>query len=317
MAPSARFIDYDHGVSAIDSGYVRPMLAAVHLIVEGGRAAIVDTGTNDSVPAVLEALAARGVPPGNVDWVMLTHVHLDHAGAAGLLARHLPNARVTVHPRGARHMVDPSRLLAGTVAVYGEQATREKYGDVLPVPADRVVETPDGATLRLGSREFAFLDTPGHARHHVCIHDRATGHVFAGDTFGLSYRELDDGDRQFVFPSTTPVQFDPGPLHASIDRLLALKPGAIHVTHFGQVRDVPRLGADLHRLVDAHAALAQRWRDAGADRQCRIADGLRELLLSEGRRHGWKLSEEEVLRLFADDVELNAAGLVAWLDAGG
>ena len=125
MAPSARFIDYEHGVSAIDSGYVRPMLAAVHLIVEGGRAAIVDTGTNDSVPAVLEALAARGVPPGNVDWVMLTHVHLDHAGAAGLLARHLPNARVTVHPRGARHMVDPSRLLAGTVAVYGEQATRE------------------------------------------------------------------------------------------------------------------------------------------------------------------------------------------------
>ncbi len=317
MAPSARFIDYDHGVSAIDSGYVRPMLAAVHLIVERGRAALVDTGTNDSVPAVLEALAARGVPPGNVDWVMLTHVHLDHAGAAGLLARHLPNARVTVHPRGARHMVDPSRLLAGTVAVYGEQATREKYGDVLPVPADRVVETPEGASLRLGTREFSFLDTPGHARHHVCIHDRATGHVFAGDTFGLSYRELDDGDRQFVFPSTTPVQFDPGPLHASIDRLLALKPGAIHVTHFGQVRDVPRLGADLHRLVDAHAALAQRWRDAGADRQCRIADGLRELLLAEGRRHGWKLPEDEVLRLFADDVALNAAGLVAWLDGGG
>jgi hydroxyacylglutathione hydrolase len=309
-------IDYDHGVSAIDSGYVRPMLAAIHLVVEKGRAALVDTGTNFSVPGVLEAMAARGIAPEQVDWVMLTHVHLDHAGGAGLLMSRFPNARLTVHPRGARHMADPARLVAGTVEVYGEQQARAKYGEIVPVPAHRIVETPDGASVRLRDREFRFLDTPGHARHHVCIVDGGTGHVFAGDTFGLSYRELDDDGRQFIFPSTTPVQFDPPRLHASIERLLALRPGAIHLTHFGQVREVPRLGEDLRRLVDAHASLARRWRDAGADRHRRLVEGLREMLLSEGRRQQWTLPQAEVLRLFADDLELNAAGLEAWLDAG-
>jgi len=308
-------IDYDGGVSAIDSGYVRPMLAAIHLVVEKDRAALVDTGTNFSVPGLLEAMAARGVAPEQVDWVMLTHVHLDHAGGAGLLMAQCPNARLTVHPRGARHMADPARLVAGTVEVYGEQQARAKYGEIVPVPANRIVETPDGASVRLGEREFRFLDTPGHARHHVCIVDGGTGNVFAGDTFGLSYRELDVEGRQFVFPSTTPVQFDPPRLHRSIERLLALRPEAIHVTHFGQVRDVPRLGEDLRRLVDAHASLAQRWRDAGADRHRRLADGLRELLLSERRRQQWTLPQADVLRLFADDIELNAAGLEAWLDA--
>ena len=308
-------IDYDGGVSAIDSGYVRPMLAAIHLVVEKDRAALVDTGTNFSVPGLLEAMAARGVAPEQVDWVMLTHVHLDHAGGAGLLMAQCPNARLTVHPRGARHMADPARLVAGTVEVYGEQQARAKYGEIVPVPANRIVETPDGASVRLGEREFRFLDTPGHARHHVCIVDGGTGHVFAGDTFGLSYRELDVEGRQFIFPSTTPVQFDPPLLHRSIERLLALRPGAIHVTHFGQVREVQRLGEDLRRLVDAHASLAQRWRDAGADRHRRLVDGLREMLLSEGRRQQWALPQAEVLRLFADDLELNAAGLEAWLDA--
>ena len=308
-------IDYDRGVSAIDSGYVRPMLAAIHLVVEKDRAALVDTGTNFSVPGLLEAMAARGVAPEQVDWVMLTHVHLDHAGGAGLLMAQCPNARLTVHPRGARHMADPARLVAGTVEVYGEQQARAKYGEIVPVPANRIVETPDGASVRLGEREFRFLDTPGHARHHVCIVDGGTGNVFAGDTFGLSYRELDVEGRQFIFPSTTPVQFDPPRLHRSIERLLALRPEAIHVTHFGQVRDVPRLGEDLRRLVDAHASLAQRWRDAGADRHRRLVDGLREMLLSEGRRQQWTLPQAEVLRLFADDLELNAAGLEAWLDA--
>ena len=309
-------LDYDDGVSALDSGYGRPMLDAIHLVVEGDRAAVIDTGANDAVPRVLALLAARGVAPEQVDWVMLTHVHLDHAGGAGLLLRRLPNARATVHPRGARHLIDPSRLLAGTVEVYGEQRTRTMYGDVVPIPAARIVETPDGASIALGERRFTFLDTPGHARHHVCIVDGRTGHVFAGDTFGLSYRELDRDGRTFVFPSTTPVQFDPPALHRSIDRLLALAPAAIHVTHFAQARDPARLGADLHRLVDAHAALATRWRGAGADRHARLVDGLWRLLDEEAARQGWAVQGDALRPLFDNDIDLNAAGLVAWLDAG-
>ncbi|MBE7424417.1 MAG: MBL fold metallo-hydrolase [Zoogloeaceae bacterium] len=308
--------EYGHGISAIDSGFGRPLLDAIHLIVEGDRAALVDTGTNASLPLVLATLADQGLAPEQVDYVILTHVHLDHAGGAGALMRALPNARLTVHPRGARHMADPARLVAGTVAVYGEAEARRMYGEILPVPVARILETPDGTRLRLGGRELVVLDTPGHACHHVCIRDGRSGHVFAGDIFGLSYRELDLDGRQFVFPSTTPVQFDPAAMHVSIDRLLALRPEAIYVTHYGRLRDVPRLGADLHRLVDAHVDAALRHRNAGAGRHAGIRSALAEILLAEARRQGWRMASKALLELMAVDLDLNAQGLGAWLDSG-
>lgn len=309
--------DYEHGICAIDSGFGRPQLAAIHLIAEGNRTALVDTGSNASLPIVMQALKAKGLTPAQVEYVILTHIHLDHAGGAGALMQALPNARLTVHPRGARHMVDPARLVAGTIAVYGEAQARQMYGGILPVPADRILETPEGAAIRLGTRELTFLDTPGHARHHVCIQDSRSGHIFAGDMFGLSYRELDVGGRQFAFPTTTPIQFDPAAMHASIDRLLALRPEAIYVTHYGRVRDVPRLGGDLHRLIDAHVDVALRHRDDGAERHGRIKAGLAEILVGEAQRQGWGLALDGLLRLMAVDIELNAQGLGAWLDGGG
>ncbi|HXD51368.1 MAG TPA: MBL fold metallo-hydrolase, partial [Burkholderiales bacterium] len=187
----ADVIDYEFGISAIDSGYQRPRLDAIHLIVENGRAAIVDTGVNSSVPHVLAALSAKGIAPAQVDYVVLTHIHLDHAGGAGLLLSQLPNAMLTVHPRGARHIIDPAKLIASTEAVYGADAMARTYGRIVPVPRERVIETPHGASISLNGRELAFYDTPGHARHHVCALDAKSGHLFAGDTFGLSYRELD------------------------------------------------------------------------------------------------------------------------------
>ncbi|MBZ0125924.1 MAG: MBL fold metallo-hydrolase [Rhodocyclaceae bacterium] len=308
-------IDYEHGISAIDSGFGRPQLAAIHLIVEDDRAALVDTGTNASLPLVLDALKAKGLSPEQVDYVILTHIHLDHAGGAGALMRVLPQARLTVHPRGARHMADPARLVAGTIAVYGEAEARRMYGDILPVSAGRILETPEASVIRLGERELSFLDTPGHARHHVCIRDGRSGHIFAGDMFGLSYRELDMDGRQFVFPTTTPVQFDPAAMHASIDRLLAHRPEAIYVTHYGQVRGVPRLGDDLHRLIDAHVEAALHHRGAGVERHALIKAALVEILLDEARRYGWRMAPDGLLRLMAVDVELNAQGLCVWLDS--
>jgi len=308
-------IDYGHGISVVDSAYDRHNQTAIHLIVEEGRAAVVDTGTAHAVPRLMAALEAKGISPGQVDYVVLTHVHLDHAGGAGQLMTRLPNAKLTVHPRGARHMVDPARLLAATVAIYGAAETRRIYGDILPVPAARVVETNDGFTLRLAGRELLFLDAPGHARHHVVIRDGRTGHIFAGDTFGISYRELDQDGRQFSFPTTSPSQFDPPALHRSIDRMLALAPEAIYVTHYGRLTGVQGLAADLHRLVDAHAALAKRHRDAGPERKRLLMEGVSELVLAERERQRWRLPSEKVLEVFALDIELNAQGLESWLDA--
>lgn len=309
--------DHAFGISTVDAVYDREMQTSVHLVVEDGRAVIVDSATAPAVPRVLEALATKGVPPEAVDYVILTHVHLDHAGGAGQLLARCPNARLAVHPRGARHMIDPSRLMAATVAIYGEAATRRTYGEVMAAPAARVLETPEGATLRWRGREFRFLDTPGHARHHCVIHDSASGHVFAGDSFGLSYRELDCGGRQFVLPTTSPSEFDPPALHRSIERITALGPEAVYVAHFGQVRDVARLAADLHRLVDAHAELARRHAARDAGRLARLKAGVAEIVLAERARQGWRLSATEVLALLALDIELNAQGLAAWLDSRG
>ena len=307
--------EYGHGICAIDSVYERRMQTAIHLLVEGGRAAVIDTGTSHAVPYVLAALEAKGVAPAQVDYVILTHVHLDHAGAAGQLMARFPNARLTVHPRGARHMVDPSNLLAATVAIYGEEQTRRIYGAVLPVPRARVIETPEGAALHLAGRELLFVDAPGHARHHVVVHDGATGHIFAGDTFGLSYRELDQDGRQFSFPTTSPSQFDPPALHRSIERMLSYRPEALYVTHFGRLTNLTVMAADLHRLVDAHAELGERHRRAGAERKRLLTEGVRSLVLAERERQGWRLPREKVLEVFALDIELNAQGLESWLDS--
>ena len=309
--------DYGHGISAVDSVYDRRMQTAVHLLVEGGRAALIDTGTAHAVPHVMAALEAKGIAAAQVDYVVLTHVHLDHAGAAGQLMARFPNARLTVHPRGARHIVDPSRLLAATVAIYGEEETRRLYGAVLPVARERVIETPEGTTLRLAGRELLFLDAPGHARHHVVVRDGASGHFFAGDTFGISYRELDRDGRQFSFPTTSPSQFDPPALHRSIDRMLAFGPDALYVTHFGRLTNLKVLAADLHRLIDAHAELGERHRRAGAERKLLLTEGVRSLVLEERARQGWRLPSEKVLEVFALDIELNAQGLESWLDAEG
>jgi glyoxylase-like metal-dependent hydrolase (beta-lactamase superfamily II) len=307
--------DYGRGISAVDVLFERERLNAVHIVLERGRAAIIDTGTANGVGRVLEALAEKGVAPQQVDYVILTHVHLDHAGGAGQLMARCPNATLTVHPRGARHMIDPSRLLAATVAVYGEQATRRMYGEVLPVPADRVRETPEGASVSLAGRELEFLDAPGHARHHVVVRDAASGDVFVGDSFGLSYRELDRDGMQFSFPTTSPAQFDPPALQRTIERILALGPESLYVTHFGRVRDLRRLAGDLRRLIEAHVELAERHRNDGAERGAHLRLAIARLVLAEGARQRWRLSEEELRGVFALDVELNAQGLEAWLDA--
>lgn len=304
---------YQHGVSAIDAGYLRPRHAAIHFVVDSARVAIVDTGTNDSLPRVEAALEAMGLAATNVDYVILTHVHLDHAGGAGGLMQAFPEAKLVVHPRGGRHMADPSKLLAGAAAVYGASEVRRMYGEVLPVAAERIIEAPHGTVLRLGERELLCVDTPGHARHHICIVDRMAEAIFTGDTFGLSYRELDTDDRQFVFPTTTPVQFDPDALHASIDLLMSFRPKVMYLTHFSELRDVEQHAADLHRLIDAHVAIARREARPGPDRHARIRANLAHLLVNEAERFGCRIGPADVLKLWGADIELNAQGLDVWL----
>ncbi len=302
------------GVTLVDTGYVGPGVAAAWIVKGPASAAVVETGTALSVPRVLEGLAAAGVAPGDVSHVLVTHVHLDHAAGAGALLERLPRARLVVHPRGARHMIDPSKLLAGAADVYGGMdAIRRLYGDVRPAPADRVIEAPEGTTVDLGGRVLTMLDTPGHAKHHYVVHDPATRGFFTGDTFGISYREFDGAAGPFMYPSTTPVQFDPPALRASVERMLAARPERMYLTHFGMIEGrIPEAARALLEAVDGHVAVAEAA-PAGPGREAAIREGLAAQLLRLLDRHGWKGTREEALRAFDADLNLNSQGLEVWL----
>jgi glyoxylase-like metal-dependent hydrolase (beta-lactamase superfamily II) len=308
-------IDYDHDISAIDADLIRHGMASIHLVRAGEQAALVDCGTGHSLHNVQTALAQKGIAPEALRYIILTHVHLDHASGAGAAMRAFPNAQLVVHPRAARHMIDPSKLIAGATAVYGEQAMADMYGDILPVDAARVIETQDGFVLDFNGRPLEFIDTPGHARHHHCIWDAQSKSWFTGDTFGLAYPECTVDGRAFVFPTTSPVQFEPVAMRASVERLLSRQPEAMFLTHYGKVTGVPALGRALLSRIDAHVAIAKAAANAGEGRKQALLAALTAYLIDELRAHGSRLTHEQAVDVWGLDIELNAQGLEVWLDS--
>jgi glyoxylase-like metal-dependent hydrolase (beta-lactamase superfamily II) len=305
-----RLTMFADGITAVDTEYVRPQMDAAHVVVSGTRAAVVDTGPNTAVPLILAALETLGVAPDAVDYLFLTHVHLDHAGGAGALMRALPNARCLVHPRGAPHMIDPARLVAGTRAVYGDELYSKLYGEILPVSAERVTAVSDDACFELAGRVFECVHTPGHALHHMSIIDHGSNGIFTGDTFGLSYREFDTARGPWITPTTTPTQFDPGQLKASIIRLMQFKPRHVYLTHYSQVGDCARLAGDMVNAIDDFVRIARTF---GPD-VTRMRFELRRLAHESLREHGCKMTEAQIDAILSKDFELNAAGLGAWLE---
>ncbi|MGF1545688.1 MAG: MBL fold metallo-hydrolase [Thiotrichales bacterium] len=309
---SSPFTDLGHGITCIDTGYNRDRFAACYLVTHAGRGAFIDTGTANSLPRMLEAIGRAGLRPEDVDYVMPTHVHLDHAGGAGMLMRHLPHAKLVMHPRGAPHMIDPTRLIAGATAVYGEDGFRASFGELPPVDADRILIVEDDAELALGGRRFQFLETPGHANHHYCVWDARSRGFFTGDTFGIAYPDLAVDGKPYLFPPTTPVQFDPEAWHASVARMAAFDPECLYLTHFGKVEGVAFLAGELHRRIDEYAAIAHGARHA-QNRYGTIRASLRTHVLSELAEHGCRLNDAELDAVLKMDLDLNAQGLEVWL----
>jgi glyoxylase-like metal-dependent hydrolase (beta-lactamase superfamily II) len=288
-----------------------PRFAAAFLLVDGDRAAFVDNNTVHALPRLLAALQAAGARPEQVEFLVVTHVHLDHAAGTAALAAACPHATVVAHPRAAPHLADPTRLVASATAVYGEEAFRALYGTVEPVPAERIRTVEDGETLRFGSREWRFLHTRGHANHHVCVVDPAADAVIAGDAFGLHYPDL-QGDGTFALPSTSPTDFDADLARESVDRIAAERPGRVWVSHFGEVTRVAEAADQLRRHIAFAGALVEEA--AASDMPDEAVDAwvaaryhayVRGLL--DGR--GDLAASPATWSLLEMDLELNAQGI--------
>jgi glyoxylase-like metal-dependent hydrolase (beta-lactamase superfamily II) len=309
---SPRLLAFPDGITAVDTEYLWPGHAAAHIIVDAGRAAFVDVGTRFSVPYLLAALRQLGISPGQVDYVLITHVHLDHAGGAGELLAALPQAVALVHPRGAGHLIDPTQLIEGSKVVYGAERFNSLYGTIVPMPAGRVREVADGETVRLGGRELLLLHSPGHALHHYVIVDAAHRCVFSGDTFGISYRELDTPQGAFITPTTTPTQFDPDQLIASIERIESHHPDAVYLMHYSRVTGIPRLAAHLKEQIPELVRITLAA-DGSPSAHADISAAMWEMWRARLAAQGSTLPESRAREVLAGDLELNTQGLLAWL----
>ncbi|MGH8461672.1 MAG: MBL fold metallo-hydrolase [Stenotrophobium sp.] len=305
--------DFGSGVLCIDTEQQRTGMAACYLVRQGDAAAFIECGTALGVPRLLALLEKLGIAREQVRYVMPTHVHLDHAGGAGALMRELPAAKMVAHPRAARHLIDPSKLIAGATAVYGADAVQRMYGTIEPVAESRVIVARDGDKLNLAGREFEFLDSPGHARHHYCVWDAHSKGFFTGDCFGISYREFDGPAGPWVFPTTTPVQFEPDAWTATLDRLLSRAPQRMYLTHFGMVQELPKLAADLRRGLRDYVRIAQSLATA-PHRHYVLKEALMKQALHELADRDCELPELRCRALLDMDMELNAQGLGVWLD---
>lgn len=307
------FLDLGYGITCIDTLQERANLACCYLIRRGDDYAFIEAGTAHGVPRLLALLDARGIAHERVRYVIPTHVHLDHAGGVGVLMRTLPAASLVAHPRGARHLIDPAKLIAGASAVYGAEAVTAMYGEIAPVPESRVIVADDGHRLPFGDGELVFVDTPGHARHHFSIWDAHSRGFFTGDTFGLSYREFDGPQGPFLFPTTTPVQFEPDAWLQTIERYLSFAPQRMYLTHYGVVENVPKLAQDLREGIERYRDIGGRLRTA-PQRHEQLREALMADALAALRAQHNPVPEAQARELLQFDMELNAQGLGVWLD---
>ena len=298
------------GISVIDSGYFSKDFAAIYLLRQGNKVAIIETGNKYSVTNVQKALEMDGLRFSDVAYIIPTHVHLDHAGGAGELMKKCQNANLIVHPRGARHMIDPSKLIAGAMAVYGEVNFKKLYGEITPIESSRVIEADDNFILDFKGRELKFIDTPGHARHHFCVWDKQTESMFTGDTFGISYRDLDKENEVYIFPSTSPVQFDPEALIKSIEKLITYRPKRVCLTHFSAIDPTNKV---VDQLIDGIHFVSSLAKEYASHREAEeiIEDEMMSYFLKGIKKIGNDDLEfcRDRLKL---DVEINTQGLIYW-----
>jgi glyoxylase-like metal-dependent hydrolase (beta-lactamase superfamily II) len=301
-------------IITIDCDYTREKFACAYLVHDDEHALFIDNNTSHSVPILLDALKKTGLTTAHVQYVIITHVHLDHAGGSSALMKACPNAVLLGHPRATPHMIDPAKLIASAEAVYGQERFAALYGRIEPVPAARVRAVGDGEKIAFGAAELRFLFTRGHANHHVCIvlseKNSKAPKIFTGDAFGLAYPAL-QGQGLFIFPSTSPTDFDALEAKKSIQSILDSGADEAFLTHYGSVTELANAAKQMDAMIDFSEGLLSRAGEQNLAHEelvpfftKELRQKMRELL----QAHGLRL-EGDIENLLRMDLDLNAQGL--------
>lgn len=299
-------------IKIIDSKLIRKQFACTYIIEDSNEIALIEVSSANAINNILENLSSLKIQYTDVKYVFVTHIHLDHASGAGKLLQKLPNAKLIVHPSGAKHMIDPTKLIAGAVAVYGEDVVKKDYGDILPIPETKVIPCSDFEVFKLGARELTTIFTPGHARHHISIFDNKTDGIFTGDSLGLSYPEMNVNGRRFYQPTTTPTAFEYSKMLDSIDKMMALNPKLIFFTHFGISNEPKEVSIQVKKRLIDYKQIVESLPTFNNNEIKSLESKLENYYIKESKSHGVNLSSKQIKELFDIDIKLNAMGLLLW-----
>jgi glyoxylase-like metal-dependent hydrolase (beta-lactamase superfamily II) len=282
-------------------------------IIREDKTILIETGAAPSNGVIQSSLKELAIEPEQLDFIAVTHIHLDHAGGAGLLMEQCPNARLLVHKRGAKHMADPEKLIAGARQVYGDHFDH-LFNPILPVPAERIVIMEDGASLDIGNnRSLQFLDAPGHAFHHFVVNDPVSKGLFSGDNAGIFFRQLyDEQGIAFTLPVSAPTQFVPEIMEQTVSRLIALNPERLYFTHFGMAEHGVALLRQARKLVGFFGKDCVKHYQAERSFE-KLFDFIRERLYKELKELGVKGDIPEKVAL-DNDIKLNIQGVIAYAE---
>lgn len=299
-----------NSIQTIDCHYYTNEFAASYLVQEGEEALFVDNNTNSAIPYLLNALSDKGISKNKVKYLIITHIHLDHAGATSRLILEFPNATVLAHPKAAPHLINPKRIIESASMVYGKENFIKMYGEILEISSERIRIMNDGEILKFGSRELTFIYTRGHANHHFVILDSKTNSIFTGDSFGISYPFLKEGSYPFLFPSTTPTDFHSEEAKLSIEKIFNSGADNAYLTHYDIWTDM-KSGRDqmlfgIDRMEFIYKELIQSNQSI-EELQIYCEGKIMEFYEEEFSKRNIPLSK---LKLLKPDAQINAQGLV-------
>jgi len=300
----------------VDCNYVETEFAMSYLLLdsERKRAFFIECNTNYAIPYLIQAVEREGLSRDDVEGLIITHVHLDHAGGAGLFLKEFPKAKLYAHPRAARHAIDPSKLIASATQVYGEEFMKKLYGEILPCPAERVVVLEDGASVEWSGGWLETRHTRGHANHHLCVIEPQTKTLFSGDSFGVAYPKVREKHGLVILVSTSPTDFDGAEALKTIEWIQSVHPRRVALTHFGFVEE-KEIGEAARQLKDQLRFSMElvdeiRRSDASAPMSVEaVRDRLRDETVAYYARKGIDLDAEDLKHL-SIDLDVNAQGLV-------